>query len=107
MTNQQAHPGPKNTAKRAHPEPRQRAVAPQRAKPVPKVERTKKSAHSGKDGGSARLGSKTAKILDLLKRPGGATLKEIMKATNWQSPSGVCFLQARLNSSKANAESGC
>jgi hypothetical protein len=32
---------------------------------------------------AARDGSKTAKILDLLKRPGGATSKELMKATGW------------------------
>ena len=31
----------------------------------------------------ARAGSKTGKILDLLKRHGGATLKELMKATGW------------------------
>ena len=32
----------------------------------------------------AREGSKTATILDLLKRPGGATTKELIKATSWQ-----------------------
>jgi hypothetical protein len=31
----------------------------------------------------ARDGSKTAKILDLLKRPGGVTSKDLMKATGW------------------------
>ncbi len=31
----------------------------------------------------ARDGSKTAQILDMLKRPGGAILNEIMAATNW------------------------
>jgi len=31
----------------------------------------------------ARDGSKTAKILDLLKWPGSATSKELMKATGW------------------------
>ena len=30
-----------------------------------------------------RDGSKSAKMLDLLKRPGGATSKELMKATGW------------------------
>ena len=43
-----------------------------------------KTATRAKSGASVREGSKTAKVLDLLKRPGGATLKELMKATGWQ-----------------------
>src|SRR5438477_5107172 len=35
-------------------------------------------------------GSKTEKIVDLLKRPGGVTLKELMKVTGWQ-PHSVEF----------------
>jgi hypothetical protein len=42
--------------------------APTNAKPAGNVTVTKKAA-------PARSGSKTAKILDLLKRPGGVTLK--------------------------------
>ena len=66
MTNQPAYPGPRITAKKTYTEPRRRAVAPQRAKPGPRIEPTKMAAHSSKDGGSARRGSKTAKVLDLL-----------------------------------------
>jgi len=44
----------------------------------------------------ARRGSKTAKILDLLKRPGGVALKEIMKATEWQAHSVRGFLSGTL-----------
>jgi hypothetical protein len=35
----------------------------------------------------AREGSKTATILELLKRPSGATAKELLKATGWQAHS--------------------
>jgi hypothetical protein len=41
-----------------------------------------KKATSAKAEG-ARKGSKTAKVLGLLKRPGGVTMKELMKATSW------------------------
>jgi Protein of unknown function (DUF3489) len=41
---------------------------------------------------SAREGSKTAKVLALLKRSGGVTLKELRKATGWQPHSVRGFL---------------
>jgi hypothetical protein len=44
----------------------------------------------------ARGGSKTAKILDLLKRPGGATSKELMKATGWLPHSVRGFLSGTV-----------
>ncbi len=36
-------------------------------------------------------------MLDLLKRPEGATLKELMKATGWQAHSARGFLRGTIN----------
>jgi hypothetical protein len=44
---------------------------------------------------SAR-GTKTAKILSLLQRPGGASLQELRKATGWQPHSVRGFLSGAL-----------
>ena len=64
---------------------RRAPVAPSKAKPVRKALPQKKAA-------PAPQGSKTAKVLDLLKRSGGVTLKELVKATGWQAHSVRGFL---------------
>ena len=45
---------------------------------------------------TARHGSKTAKILELLRRPDGVTLKELMKVTGWQAPSVRGFISGTV-----------
>ena len=54
-----------------------KAASPQKTAPA------KKPVKPKADG--IRPGSKTAKVLDLLKRPGGVTLKELTKGTGWQA----------------------
>ncbi len=75
--------------KKARVAQRRAHVAPAQAKPAPTAPRAKKAV-------TARRGTKTAKILDLLKRPGGVTLKELVKATGWQPHSVRGFLSGAL-----------
>jgi hypothetical protein len=80
---------------------RARHVAPSKAKSAKKASPAKKAPKGAKKAGSAkagkaREGSKTAQILDLLKRSGGVTLAEIMKASGWQAHSVRGFLSGTI-----------
>ena len=48
-------------------------------------------------GKGTRQGSKTAQVIELLKRPGGATLQELMGATEWQPHSIRGFISGTLS----------
>jgi len=75
-----------SVGKRAH------NVAPKKGKPGKKATPAKKAPKGAKKAAGARDGSKTATILEMLKQPGGATARELLKATGRQPHSLRGFL---------------
>ena len=95
-----------------------RHVAPSRRKsaakatPMSKANSRRKPAKSPEGVPASRTGSKTAKFLGLLKRSGGATGADLMKATGWQAHSvrgfisGVLGKKMGLTVTSTRAENG-
>ena len=78
---------------------RARNVAPKKAKASTKAKPDKKAPKAprgAKKATGSRDGSKTATILDLLKRKDGVTLKELMKVSGWQAHSVRGFLSGTV-----------
>jgi Protein of unknown function (DUF3489) len=70
---------------------------PQKARSAHQPKAKKKAAKSQTSRPpQIRRGSKKAKILALLRRPGGASLKQLQKATGWQAHSVRGFLSGAL-----------
>jgi len=70
--------------------------APQAAPAATKQARAAKEATEAEAAKPAREGSKKAIVLDMLKRPDGATLQEIMSVTGWMAHSVRGFLSGVL-----------
>ena len=96
-TAEQTETAPKTKAsKKATAGARRANVAPAKGKAGKKAAPAKKAPKSAKKATGARDGSKTATILEMLKRPEGATAKELLKATGWQPHSLRGFISGTL-----------
>ena len=89
-------PAKAKSAKKAAKAKKATDTAPQAPAVAPKKAKAGKRASKSEKPAQARQGSKTAQILDLLKRPGGATLKGIVAATGWQAHSVRGFISGTL-----------
>jgi hypothetical protein len=80
--------------KRAAAGARRANVAPAKANAGKKATPKLKAPRSARN--DVREGSKTATILELLRRPGGATTKDLLKVTGWQPHSLRGFVSGTL-----------
>jgi hypothetical protein len=95
MTTEQTETVPETKAtKKAAAGARRANFAPAKGKSGKKATPKKKTPKSARN--DVRESSKTATILDLLKRAGGASAKELLKATGWQPHSLRGFISGTL-----------
>ena len=70
--------------------------APQAARVAPKRLKATNAPAAAQSVPTTREGSKQSAVLDLLRRPNGATLEEIMTATTWQAHTVRGFISGTL-----------
>jgi hypothetical protein len=72
------------------------APAPNGASIAPTAGTTVTASQDSAQPVAARVGSKTAMVLGLLKQPGGASLQDLMSATGWQKHSVRGFISGTI-----------
>jgi hypothetical protein len=82
--------------KNAHVGLKRADVAPKKGKSAKKAIPAKKASKGATKAAGARDGSKTAKVLELLKQLGGVTAKKLVKVTGWQPHSVRGFLSGTI-----------
>ena len=103
---QGAHAAPKKAAAKKAASPKQGGTKGKKvAKPAPKKATKAAGDTAHKEAGAGRAGSKGAQILELIRRPKGATLAEIMKATEWQAHSVRGYISSAAKKNDINIES--
>jgi hypothetical protein len=88
-------PKGKKSAKTAKPKPAATAKS-KKATPAKTAAKAPKAAKPKAEVDVVRAGSKTAAILEMLRRAKGATLAEIMEAASWQAHSVRGFISGTL-----------
>jgi hypothetical protein len=98
QTETAASAAPQKATKTARTAKKGANVAPKKGKAGKKATPAKKAPQAPKSAKQAgtRDGSKAATILELLKRPGGVTSRELQKATGWQPHSVRGFLSGTV-----------
>ncbi len=84
--------------------PTQEATPAKKARKAPEAPRATKVANAEHQSGP-REGSKTAQVVEMLKREGGATISEIMTTIGWQKHTVRGFMAGTMKKAGHTVES--